>query len=229
MKNLILLHGALGSSAQFIELEKLLMGSYKIYKFDFLGHGKYSSAKHNELTINKLIIQLRKFINENRLYKPDVFAYSMGAYVALSLEAISDRSIFNKLITLGSKLNWNEEIGKSEISKLNADNILEKVPKFAEYLISLHGDNWKNMLKANINIINNISKHPILSKESYKLIDCPTVLALGEHDDMVSKEETEYASTFIPNSEFHIVKDIKHPIQSIKPEVLAELIISKLN
>ncbi|MFN8230133.1 MAG: alpha/beta fold hydrolase [Bacteroidia bacterium] len=144
MKNIILLHGAIGAADQLIPLEnELTKQNFKVFKFSFSGHG--NTPFNNDFSIKQFAKELELFISENNLIQPAIFGYSMGGYVALYLVTQMPMLIGN-IITLGTKFNWTEEIAKKEIQLLNPKTIIEKVPKFANALQQRHGDCWINYL-----------------------------------------------------------------------------------
>ena len=57
MKNIILIHGALGHSLHFDNLSKSLSKDYKVYSLLFKDHG-LNNASHEELRIPRLVEEL---------------------------------------------------------------------------------------------------------------------------------------------------------------------------
>ena len=115
MKSLILLHGALGCSEQFNQLYSLLQDKYEVYKFDFSGHGKNSD--NVEFTIDRFTDDLHAFIKDREIQSTAIFGYSMGGYVALNL-ALKHADHIQKIITFGTKFDWNPEVAENEILNL---------------------------------------------------------------------------------------------------------------
>ena len=116
MKNVILLHGALGAQDQLEPLKETLSKlNYQTFSFSFSGHG--TIPFQNEFGIKQFAKELRKFISDHKLKQPHVFAYSMGGYVALYL-ASQQNNLFGNIITLGTKFNWTKEIAQREDAKI---------------------------------------------------------------------------------------------------------------
>lgn len=105
-KTLLLLHGALGSRAQFDQLEIDLAGQYDVHSFEFSGHGHASNI--DTMSIEHFAHELIAYI-VLKFNKPvEIFGYSMGGYVALY--AASQRpDLFSKITTLGTKFAWSKE------------------------------------------------------------------------------------------------------------------------
>src|ERR1019366_7684707 len=116
MKELLLLHGALGSIDQFSGLEEALAGEFKLYPLNLSGHGKRTSH-HHAFTIQNFTHEVLDWMNEHYIKTIDVFGYSMGGYVALWLARFYPDRV-GKIFTLGTKLKWNEEEAEKEIKLL---------------------------------------------------------------------------------------------------------------
>lgn len=213
MKDLILLHGALGAKSQFDELASLLNESFHVHALEFDGHG--SLAGSGPFRIDLFAAQLEAYIAERSLIDPCIFGYSMGGYVALFLA--SKRAIsFEKLITLGTKFGWNPESALAESSQLNPVKIEDKVPTFASYLKKLHGEeNWEMVLEETANMMLEMGKNPPLNPALLEDISFPVICMRGSEDLMVSKEETLPYVAAMKNAEYMEIPQWKHPIDRV--------------
>ena len=218
MQNLILLHGALGSSKTLAPLQQALAPDFQLHTFDFHGHGESPAQTFNMATLAE---QVRTYIESSGLDRPHVFGYSMGGYVALYL-AQQAPNLLGRIVTLGTKFNWTPEIAAISIRGLQADKIEEKVPKYAAYLASLHGETeWRELLQHTALMMDSLGAYPILSPASVQQISNPTLICLGEQDNMVSQEESEAIAQALPQGQFQILPQTQHPIQKVDPKVLA--------
>lgn len=218
---LILLHGALGTSKTLEPLNQALGPDVDTYSFDFTGHGSTSSQFFD---LQLLADQLESFITDQQLDQPHIFGYSMGGYVALLL-AQSKPELIGDIICLGTKFQWTEEFANKAISGIQADKILEKVPRFAEYLKSLHGqEQWKDMLNHTADMMKGLPKATPLTTANAVSITNKTFLCLGDMEDSVSEEETTAYQAAIPNATFHILPETPHAIQKIDATALANSI-----
>jgi pimeloyl-ACP methyl ester carboxylesterase len=219
MKNLLLLHGALGSSKQFQQLEEILSEIYKIHKFDFAGHGlNNESAK--PLRIELFADEIVQYIQSNNLNGIDVFGYSMGGYAAL-YSAYKNPEMFGSIFTLATKFDWNPDSSARESKMLNPDIILEKVPKYAAELESLHGNNWKALLEQTAEMMINLGNNPSLNADILKNINNKIMISVGDKDNMVSLEESILAYRNLPNSSFLVLPKTIHPIGKLNIKQLS--------
>ena len=224
--HLILLHGALGSAAQLKPLESLLSDTYQVHRFNFDGHGHQPSNK--SFSIDLFADNLRNYLEKNELKNVKAFGYSMGGYVALTLAA-NHASYFERIITLGTKFEWNPEIAASEVKLLNPDKIREKVPKFAARLGELHGeDHWSNVMTKTADMMQNMGDGKKTSDVIFSKVTTPTVIGWGEKDQMVSQEESEKYARLI-GAEFVKLPNLPHPIDQIKPQQIKSYLINHLD
>jgi len=222
MQPLLLLHGAIGSMDQLLPLKDELSKAFDVYCFNFPGHGgddpveTFSMADFAKATTD--------FIEKYQLKNPLVFGYSMGGYVAVYLESIYPGT-FQRIITLGTKYKWSEEIATKEIKMLRPDVIEQKVPAFAQQLADRHGaSEWKNVLHKTAAMLVELGRRPLLSNSELHKIDCPTLILLGEKDNMVSLEESQNAAASLLRSRCEILPNTPHPIEQVDLKLLAEKI-----
>jgi pimeloyl-ACP methyl ester carboxylesterase len=221
MNNIILLHGALGAKIELLPLANLLNEHYKVHVLEFEGHGE--TPLRNVFSIPNFSENLKRFIEENQIQGADIFAYSMGGYVALYLASINTE-LLGKIITLGTKFHWTPEAASQEVRMLNPDKIEEKVPKFAAYLSRLHGENeWKTQMNRTAQLMLALGENELLH-DRFSIVRNTCYLLLGDADEMVSKKETQKAASLIPNATLQILEDTVHPIARVNMEVLAKRI-----
>src|SRR4051812_41740520 len=103
MKDIILLHGAIGAADQLEPLKALLKEKYKVFTFNFSGHGKMPFQTN--FGIEQFALELENFITANNLFQPTIFGYSMSGYVAVYL-AHTKPDLLGNIITLGTKWEW---------------------------------------------------------------------------------------------------------------------------
>jgi pimeloyl-ACP methyl ester carboxylesterase len=84
MKEILFLHDALGSGEQFANLDTVLAGKFKIYTFNFSGHGRRPSHQH-AFTVQNFTHEVLDWMNEQYIHSIDILGYGLGGYVALWL------------------------------------------------------------------------------------------------------------------------------------------------
>ncbi|MEX1003663.1 MAG: alpha/beta fold hydrolase [Crocinitomicaceae bacterium] len=217
MKDLILLHGALGASKEFDALIPFLENDFKVYRFDFIGHGQNTDT--TLFSMENFARQLKQFIEDRQLEKPQIFGYSMGGYVAYTL-AIKSPDLIGDIMSLGTKLKWDPLTAKAETAKLNPNKITEKVPKFGQYLDSIHLS-WHENMRKTVELMNNLGNGDALSFEDFGKIKNKCFIGIGDMDEMVSCSETIDISKALPNSIYYKLLNSRHPLPQIEMKKLA--------
>lgn len=219
MAHLLLLHGALGSQEQFDDLKDALSTDFTIDTLSFSGHGRTASQQH-AFTIQNLSHEVLHWLNDKQRRKIDIFGYSMGGYVALWLARFYPDRV-GKIMTLGTKLDWNEATAEKETRFLNAEKITAKVPAFAAELQDRHGEHeWHSVLQKTANLMHDLAKHH-LTDEDFAQISAQVLLTLGDQDNMVTKDETFHVESMIPGAKTLELKDTAHPIEKVSTDLLA--------
>lgn len=220
MKELLLLHGALGSKEQFAELEKQLEGKFKTHALNFSGHGRRPSHQHG-FTIQNFTHEVLDWLNEHYESKIDIFGYSMGGYVALWLARFYPDRV-NRIFTLGTKLAWNNEIAEKEIKMLQPEIIEVKVPAFAQALADRHGEHeWKSVMSKTAHLMHDLA-HSHLTDQDFIKIEHQVQLGLGDKDNMVSFDETDYVKRLLKNGSLLTMNNTPHPLEKVEANLLAK-------
>ncbi|TVR40109.1 MAG: alpha/beta fold hydrolase [Cryomorphaceae bacterium] len=225
--DLLLLHGALGSTAQLQGLATRLSGHVEVHCIGLSGHGGVPFQERFEIDqfADEVISYMADF-PERRFH---VFGYSMGGYVALYLERRAPAT-FQSIVTLATKFDWNPESAQKEAAMLNPDKILEKIPAFAGELKERHGESgWRMLLEKTATMMLSMGHQPPLSPSDFAEIKIPVVLCHGTLDKMVSEEETMAIAKSLPTGNFVSYPDWPHPLEKCDPDKLSGDIIGYLS
>ncbi|MEM9686742.1 MAG: alpha/beta hydrolase [Bacteroidota bacterium] len=226
-KNLILLHGALGSKAQFRELETLLKNDFNTITFNFEGHGGRATTK--KYTIELFAKNTVQILEEHAVEKTAVFGYSMGGYVALHL-ALKHPEKVSKIVTLGTKFNWTKETAAKEIKMLDPDTIMEKVPQFAVRLAELHHPlSWRSVVENTAQMMYDLGQGNQLTLKDMENIQQPVLIGIGSKDTMVTIEESKRIAEHLPSGTGMVIDGFPHPIEKTDKTILAKIIIRFIN
>ena len=101
MKQLLLLHGAIGGADQLIPLKNLLKNDFEIHLLEFDGHGKKAEV-NSSFSLENFDHQLTATLE--KIGKPTrIFGYSMGGFIAL-LHATKGPSKIASITTPDTKI-----------------------------------------------------------------------------------------------------------------------------
>ncbi len=220
--NLLLLHGALGSEVQLKSLLELLSDDFNVHTLNFEGHGGRTSD--HEFDMERFAANVVEKLQVLEIPKAHIFGYSMGGYVALTL-AKKHPELIDKIVTLGTKLNWTLESAQQEVKMLNPEKIEEKVPAFAKRLHELHQpNNWKEVMRKTATMMLALANGKKLFNDDLQQIHHKILIGIGSLDNMVTIYESENAATQLPNGVVKIIEAVKHPIEKVDSTVLATVI-----
>lgn len=218
MNDLLLVHGAIGASAQFRALKDALANQYKIHTLDFSGHG--GKPMNDSFSIEKFADEVLDYLNQNQIGRIHIFGYSMGGYVALYLAKKHPERVAS-IFTLATKFKWTPEIAQREIKMLNADKIAEKIPAFASELQTRHtATDWRIVLSKTAQMMIGLGNKNPLAIDDFKAILNPVRIAIGDKDMMVTLEETIVVYRELPNATLVVFPDTQHPIEKVNVERL---------
>lgn len=217
---LVLLHGALGSAAQFDGLRRLLPADWTVLAPNFPGHGglptdaPYSIARFADSVLDLL--------DKHQIAQAQFFGYSMGGYVALHLASQHPERV-RRIVTLGTKLAWNPETAARETALLNPEKIAAKVPVFAQALAERHAPtDWQEVVRRTASLLHDLGNGAALDEPAFRNIACPVLIGLGELDNMVTPEESAEVAGWLPDGRLEVLPGVKHPFEQVDGRVLAE-------
>jgi esterase/lipase len=223
MRDVILLHGAIGAADQMEPLAiSLREKGFTVHTFSFSGHG--GIPFNTSFGIGTFAAELYQFIIAKNLEQPDIFGYSMGGYVALFLAAEKSQLI-GKIATLATKFDWTPDGAVKEAAMLHPETILDKVPRFAETLQQRHGsDQWTVLLEKTATMMKELGGQPLLDNTIYATIPTPVLLGVGDRDNMVSLDETRAVFQALPNASLYVLPATRHPVEGAPIGLLSEVL-----
>jgi pimeloyl-ACP methyl ester carboxylesterase len=218
--NLLLLHGALGTSAQFAPLVPFLSERYTIHLLDFEGHGA-APMRDRPFRIEHFVENVRDYMAGNSLESTHIFGYSMGGYVACQLAATQPGQVIS-LATLGTKFHWDPETAARETAFLEPDKIQAKVPHFAHALEARHvASGWEVVLRATAGLLASLGETGGLRAANLAQVRCPIRVMLGDRDRTVGVPEAYEVYRALPQGQLEVLPATPHELERVLPERLA--------
>lgn len=211
MKTILLLHGALGSQEQLLPLKKLLDKSFRVYTYNFPGHG--GRPVDADFSFEHFADDLLQWLAENNLATVFIFGFSMGGYAGLYL-AKHFPNLVEAVATLGTKLHWDEATSDKQTSMLSPEKMEAKVPAFAEELRQRHAPNdWRDVVRRTAKMMTDLGTNNPLQLQDFASINCPVLLMVGDRDNMVSLVETDTVYRQLKHGKLAVLPATHHPIE----------------
>ncbi len=215
----ILLHGALGSAAQFDDFRLHIPSDKSVFALNFPSHG--GEVAHEPFTMEAFAGSVLQSMDEIHADEADLFGYSMGGYVALWLAWKFPEKV-RSVTTYGTKLNWTPEVATGMNRMFDPEKIEAKVPQLAESLAKTHGLlHWKTLCQQTSAFLTDLGKGLGLPVEAYAEIKCPVKIGWGDQDNVVTESESRSVAEAIPNGSFEILPGERHLIEQVDPVQLA--------
>jgi len=223
VENLLLLHGALGAASMLEPLKQALQDTYHVYSLNFTGHGG-QALPEEPLTMQLFAQDILDFLEQHQIERTHIFGYSMGGYAALTL-ALHHPQRLQSIYTLATKFAWSVEAAEKETKLLVPERVEEKVPAFAATLAQRHApQDWRQLIRHTAGMMHRLGQHPILTADSLPHLQLPVRVAVGDHDNMVTVEETLWAYRLLPQAQLQVWPNTRHPFETLSIQDLAQQI-----
>lgn len=218
MQHLILLHGALGCRNDFNRLIERIPNEIRVFAPDFPGHGTMPSG--SSFSIDSFAGFVLEEMDKLHISSADFFGYSMGGYVALWLAAHHPERV-NRVITLGTKLQWDKQSAAREIARLNVQKMQEKIPVFCAQLAEKHGtEKWKEVVTGTAKLMLDLGSGNVLDINHWKRIQCVVHMLRGSVDLMVSADECVAVQAQIAKCKYTELEGVPHPLEQVNTDQL---------
>jgi pimeloyl-ACP methyl ester carboxylesterase len=223
MKDLLLLHGAIGAKDQLEPLASELKNDFRTYLISFPGHGG-EAFPPEPFSIRLFAEIVLRWMDEQKKSAIDVFGYSMGGYVGMYIARHYPERI-GKVFTLATKFRWDEATAQKEVKMLDPATIADKVPAFAKALEARHHPlDWKAVLDRTAEMMLSLGKDNVLKQEDYLLIETPVLVSIGDRDKMVSLDETVEVFRSVKNARLLVLPFTPHPLEQVSlPRLASEV------
>jgi pimeloyl-ACP methyl ester carboxylesterase len=211
----LLLHGALGSAAQFKALQSHLPDNSPSFALNLPGHGGIPA--NGPFSMQQFSDAVLACLDEKGWSQTNIFGYSMGGYVALWF-AWKHPERVRSVTTYGTKLDWTPEVAAGMSRMFDPEKIEAKAPQLAESLAHNHGpEAWKPLCHSTAAFLHDLGHGKGLPSNAYAEIRCPINIGWGDLDHVVSETESSQAAGRIPQGRFEVLPGGKHLIDQVDP------------
>ncbi len=212
---LILLPGLLGAiRTQWRNFVQPLNNEFRILLIDLRGHGKSTNEAEN-LRPEKMVEDIFGLLDDLKINQFHLMGYSLGGYLGL-LMAYQEPIRVKSLIAHATKFYWTEEAIQRMNSQLDPDIMAEKVPTYADLLVQDHGARqWRFLVRQAAEMIHDMKANG-LTEAMAQNIQVPTLVSVGEKDELVNIVEAQRLSSILPKGELIVLPGVRHPFQTLR-------------
>jgi pimeloyl-ACP methyl ester carboxylesterase len=200
----ILLHGGLGNADHWANQVPALADRFEVVAIDSRGQGR-STRSNGTITYDLMAEDVIAVMDHLKLERAALVGWSDGGEIALKI-AISHPARVSKLFVYGANYDSSGSKPRSGPhaatfatygAKCRADyQRLSKTPRqydaIVEYLLPI----WRNPMG--------------FTKDQLRTIQAPTMVADGDHDEIIVLDQIVEMSKLIPNAKLQIFADTSH-------------------
>jgi pimeloyl-ACP methyl ester carboxylesterase len=223
-ETLILLPGLLGSSgSQWQHFIPALAGRFRLILMDLRGHGR---SQNNEPSLNPEQMRDDVFALLDHVGATDVHlaGYSLGGYVGLMMHLQQPRRILTLLVH-ATKFYWTQESVTNMRRQLEPGTMGTKVPAYANQLAKEHGgSHWRVLVRQASDLVGYLSEKGLTEGMAAR-VQCPTLVSVGDRDELVPLPEAQRLSRVLPKGELLVLPGVRHPFATIRPVPLLPMMV----
>lgn len=208
----ILLHGGLGNYTHFAFLVPALVDKYRVLGIDTRGQGHStlgtnigSGKGQTHLTYHLLATDVIAVMDALAIKKASIVGWSDGGEMALDL-AIHEPDRVAKIFVLGA--NYDDKGSKPRSGA--------HYPTFEAYAVRCKQDyvrmsktprGWDTIMDAMLPVWRNPAG---FTKEQLKAIQAPTMMADGDHDEVIVLDQVKEMAQLIPHGQLAVFANTSH-------------------
>lgn len=199
----ILLHGGLGNSDHFAFQLPALVDKFQVIVIDSRGQGRSTLAKA-KLSYHAMAEDVIAVMDNLGVERAHLAGWSDGGAIALDL-AIHHPERVNRVFVIGTNYDAKGNKPRKKTS-----------PTFAKYAAKCRADHAKLTNKpktfaATIDALLPIWRSPAaFTKDQLKMIKAPTLVTLGDHDEIIELAQVKEMAALIPGASFRLFENASH-------------------
>jgi pimeloyl-ACP methyl ester carboxylesterase len=220
----VLLHGGLGSGEQFAFQLPALVESYKVIAIDSRGQGRSTIAPKTKLTYHMMASDVLAVMDKLELASAALVGWSDGGAIALDL-AVNHPKRVSKLFVFGT--NYHADGSKPRKGPA--------AKTFNAYAVKCKSDFMKlsrspASYETTVNALLPIWRSQGgFTKDQMRSIKVPTVIADGDHDEIINLDHIKEMALLIPNAKVVVFENASHFALWQDPESFNKALVELLS
>ncbi len=213
---LLLLPSMLGTiTTEWRGFVRMLSADFQIIMMDLRGHGR-SENNASDLMPDRMVQDIAGLVDHLKLNSFHIGGYSLGGYLGM-ITALNMPRRVESLFAHATKFYWTKDAAQKMYDQLDPDQMAKKVPHYADQLVQLHGArHWRELVRQAADLVGFLVENGLTDNMASRL-QTPTLISVGDHDELVPLPEAARLSRVLPNSGLFVMPQVRHPFASIKP------------
>lgn len=201
----ILLHGGMGNSDHFAFQLPALVDKFWVIVVDSRGHGR-SSLPRGKLTYHAMGTDVLAVMDALKVPRASLAGWSDGGAIALDL-AITAADRVDRVFVIGTNYDPSGYKPQRERRPSTTFNAYTSKCKRDHIQLGNKPASWKALIDA----LRAVWRSPAgFTKEKLRTIQAPTLVALGDHDEIILQSQIEEMGTLIPKGTVKIFAGTSH-------------------
>ncbi len=219
----ILLHGGLGNADHFGFQVPALVDTFRVIAIDSRGQGRSTLPKGTKLSYHGMADDVIAVMDALKLDKASIVGWSDGGAIALDI-AINHPKRVDKLFVFGTNYHadgskprkgTNPKTFNAYAAKCKSDYMrLSKTPGSYEAMVNALLPIWRSTGG--------------FTKDQMRSIQAPTLVADGDHDEIIFLDHIKEMALLIPNAKLVVFKDASHFALWQDPEAFNKALVDFL-
>lgn len=218
----VLLHGGLGNADHFAFQMPALIDKFRVIVIDSRGQGRSTLSKA-KLSYHAMASDVIAVLDKLEVKQAAIVGWSDGGEIALDL-AIHEPARVSKIFVVGA--NYDAAGSKPRRGPSS--------PTFEAYAAKCKADHQKlsgkpRSFDAVIDALLPVWRNPAgFTKAQLKAIQAPSMIALGDHDEIIVLDQIKEMALLIPNGQATVFKDASHFVMWQDPESFNKALVAFL-
>ena len=219
----LLLHGGLGSGEQFGFQVPALAEKYQLVLIDTRGHGRSTLTKA-KLTYHLMAEDVIAVMDKLELPHVAIVGWSDGGEIGLDL-AIHHADRIAKLFVIGANYDVHGSKNRGDHTETFA-RYGAKCRKDYDRLTEKSKRKWDALVDAMMPVWH---AQTVFTKDQLRSITVPTVVADGDHDEIIELAQVKEMATLIPKGKLVVFENASHFVMWQDPEAVNHALVEFLD
>jgi len=233
---IIIMHGLMGSSDNWLTVTKPIAEKHKVYLTDQRNHGR--SPRSDIFTYQAMADDLYEFIEKNNINNPIIVGHSMGGKIAMKF-ASQHQDLISKLVIVDIAPRYYPPHHQHILAGLhNVDLASLQTRNQADELLSIHitepdvrmfllknlyrDENGNFAWRVNLKVITAEIENIGESLPENTSISVPTLFIHGEYSDYILPSDIQHIRQIFSDVELISIPRCGHWVQAEKPQEFLE-------
>jgi pimeloyl-ACP methyl ester carboxylesterase len=200
---ILLIHGGLANADYWANQVLALSKTHKVIVADSRGHGR-STRTAEPIGYDLMASDYAALLDYLKIHKTALVGWSDGGIIGIDL-AMTHPERLTKLFAQAANVTT-DGVKPDTMQTPTFSGFVVKAGEDYERLSSTPGDYAPFLAEIN----KMWDTQPNWTKEQLLKISVPTAIVLGDHDEAIKRDHTDYMASVIPGAQLIILKDVSH-------------------